>query len=77
MVAVSAFYASYFIAIFEVSLIFWGAILLYITPDKHVPLSLLNASAKANASNIERILTELNLSEKGVYLPPKPQKHRI
>jgi hypothetical protein len=67
----SAFYASSFLAILGVALTFWGAILLYITPTKHVPLDLLNAAAEANATNIERILTEYNLTQKGIYLPPK------
>ena len=71
IVAVSAFYASSFLAILGVAIIFWGAILLYVTPSKHVPLTLLNASAEAAAVNIERLILELNLTEKGVYLPPK------
>ena len=40
-----------------------------------MPLTLLNASAKAAAANIERLITELNLTEKGVYLPPKNLKN--
>jgi hypothetical protein len=38
---------------------------------KHVPLSLFNASADSVSGNIERVLIQLNLNEKGVYLPPK------
>jgi hypothetical protein len=71
LVALSVLNASSFLAIFGVSIAFWSAILLYITPTKHVPLTLLNASTDANASNIERLLIEHNLAEKGVYLPPK------
>ncbi|MGD0644627.1 MAG: hypothetical protein ABSA75_06955 [Candidatus Bathyarchaeia archaeon] len=74
IVAVSALYASSFLAILGVAIIFWGAILLYITPSKHVPLTLLNASAEPAAANIERLISELNLVEKGVYLPPKNLK---
>jgi hypothetical protein len=75
LVVVSAFYASSFLAILGVAIIFWGAILLYITPSKHVPLTLLNASAEAATANIERVISELNLSEKGIYLPPKNLKN--
>ena len=57
------------------AIIFWGVILLYITPSKHVPLTLFNASAEAAAANIERLILELNLSERGVYLPPKNLKN--
>jgi hypothetical protein len=74
-VIASAFYASSFLAILGVAIIFWGAILLYVTPSKHVPLTLLNASAEAATANIERQISELNLSEKGVYLPPKNLKN--
>jgi hypothetical protein len=70
-IAISAFNASSFLAILGTSMIFWGAILLYITPSKQVPLTFLNASALSNTSNIERILSEHNVAEKGVYLPPK------
>ena len=70
IVIVSKFYTSSFLAIFGLAIIFWGAILLYLTPSKHVPLTLLNASTKAAVSNIERVITELDLDQKGIYLPP-------
>jgi hypothetical protein len=70
LTTISAFYASSFLAILGVGIVFWGAILMYITPSKHVPLTLLNSSV-SNNGNIERILSELNLNEKGLYLPPK------
>lgn len=56
-------------------MIFFAAILLYITPVKHVPLAWLNASAETSADNLERVLTEMDLTEKGVYLPPKNLKN--
>jgi hypothetical protein len=71
LLVLSAFYVSSFIAILGTALIFWSALLLYITPSKHVPLTLLTASVESNASNIERILEEKKISEKGIYLPPK------
>lgn len=74
LVVLSAFYVSSYLAILGVAIVFWGAILLFITPSKHVPLTLLNVSADSSASNIERILSELNLTEKGVYLPPNRLK---
>jgi hypothetical protein len=75
IVAVSAFYASSFLAVLGMAIIFWGAILIYVTPSKQVPLTLLNVSAEAAVANIERLILELNLSEKGVYLPPKNLKN--
>ena len=58
-------------AILGIAMIFWGAILLYISPVKHVPIILLNAAVRSSANNIERILNEFRLTEKGIYLPPK------
>src|SRR5271169_4154677 len=74
LVIVSAFYVSSYLALVGTGIGFWAFILLYITPTKHVSLTLLNASANTNGSNIERILTEFDLTEKGVYLPPKNLK---
>ncbi len=74
LIVLSALNGSSFLAIFGVTIIFWGAIFLYFTPSKHVPLTVLNASAEAAADNIERLISEQNLSEKGVYLPPKNLK---
>jgi len=75
LIVLSSLNNSSYFAIFGVTIIFWGAILLYITPSKQVPLTWLNASAEANAANIERLILELNLTEKGIYLPPKNLKN--
>jgi hypothetical protein len=75
LTVISVVYLSSFLVILGIGIIFWGAILLYITPTRHVPLTLLNAIAAANANNTERILTELNMTEKGRYLPPKYLKN--
>lgn len=70
-IGVSAFYVSSYLAIIGVTFVFWGGVLLHIAPHKNVPFSFLLASNNANMSNIERILSELNFSQKGIYLPPK------
>ena len=75
LTVLSALNGSSFLAILGVAIIFWGAFLLYITPSMHVPLTLLNASAEAAVANIEWVISELNLTEKGVYLPPKNLKN--
>ncbi len=69
LIIISAFNSSSFAAILGVTLAFWGIILLYISPVKHVPLTMLNATY--DTSNIERLLTYMNITLKGVYLPPK------
>ena len=74
LLAVSAFYPSSSLAIVGTGIISLGAVLLYVTPVKHVPLTLLNASAEVAVANIERLISDLNLTERGIYLPPKDLK---
>lgn len=75
LIVISAFYTSSFLAILGACFTFWGVLLLYVTPTKHVPLTLLNATADANGSNIERILLDFESTEKGIYLPPQSLKN--
>lgn len=70
IVAFSAFHPSSNSSILGVATISIGALFLYITPVEHVPLTLLNASAEATVDNIERLISKLDLTERGVYLPP-------
>ena len=67
--AASTLFMSSFFATVGFSLIFWGAVLLYITPTGNDLLGLINAASEASSANIERILTEYNLSQQGLYLP--------
>lgn len=75
IVAVSAFVTSLVLVIMGLGLAFWGALFLYATPSKHVPLELLNATTISNLTNIEKIITACKTSGKGVYLPPKYLKN--
>lgn len=68
---ISAFYISSFLAILGITLIFWGAILLYLTPTKQVPLELVMAAAEPSTQNIQRIIEQYRLSQQAIYLPPK------
>ncbi len=74
LVIISAFYPLSALAIIGMIVISLGAIFLYITPVKHVPLTLLNSSTEAAVANIERLITELNLTQRGVYYPPKKMR---
>lgn len=68
---VSALSASPTLAFIGLGLTFWGAILLFITPTKHVKLELLNATAHSTIPNIEKVIANAKLNGKGIYLPPK------
>ncbi len=74
LVIISMFYVSSIIAILGVALFLGGAILLYVTPTRQVPIAMFNAEAEVSASNIERIITESGVSLLGIYLPPRNLK---
>ena len=67
----SAFYASYVAAFIGLGLAFWGALLLFLRPTKHVRLELLTATASSSLMNTERLLASNGSKARGVYLPPK------
>jgi hypothetical protein len=71
---ISTFSTSYELAFIGLGLTFWGALLLYLTPTKHVRLELLTASASSSLINIEKTLTNTQFHGKGIYLPPKRLK---
>ena len=66
--AVSAMYFSSFLAIIGFSLLFWGAILLYLIPIKSNCDILVSAAAQPASENIERFLSQNNLTQNGIYL---------
>jgi hypothetical protein len=70
LIIISVFNGSSLLAILGLGIIFWLTIFQYIKPSKLIPLDLLSVSTIALATNIERVLTQSNLSEKGRYLPP-------
>jgi hypothetical protein len=67
----SAFYASYVAAFIGLGLAFWGALLLFLKPTKHIRLELLTATASSLLMNTERLLASNGSTARGVYLPPK------
>ncbi len=71
LVVLSSIYVSSYLAIFGSALIFWSIILFYITPSRHVPLGFLDDLSSTLSDNIERLLTEFDLTAKGIYLPPR------
>ena len=69
--AVSIIYESTLLAFIGLSLTFWGPLLLYINPEKHVKLTLLDSTVIPSIANLDQILTELKYQGKPIYLPPK------
>ena len=67
----SVIFVSSILAFIGLGLLFWGAILLYVTPEEYVKSSLLNAVTMTLLANVEKILEDGNYKGKAVYLPPK------
>jgi len=59
------------LAFIGLGLIFWGAILFYIRPEKYVKETVFVKTTLSSLVNLEQMLTELGYQRKGVYLPPK------
>lgn len=74
LIAISIFYNASILAILGTAFLFWGVILFYLTTSKHIPLTYLDFLTIGSPDTVERILSEFNLTEKGIYLPPKNLK---
>ena len=68
--AFSINYASSILAFIGLSLVFWGGLLLYISPSNYVKSELLT-SILSSVMNIDKVIKEKKLEGKGIYLPPK------
>ncbi len=74
LIIASAFSYSSYLAILGTAVIFWGALLFYITPAKHLPLKFAESLAESNNQNVERLLSDFGSTQKGIYLPPDALK---
>jgi hypothetical protein len=69
--AFSINYNSSILAFIGLSLVFWGALLFYIRPDRYVKETLLNKATLPLLTSLDQAIIELGYKGKGVYLPPK------
>ncbi|MHA1711245.1 MAG: hypothetical protein ACTSUS_04170 [Candidatus Freyarchaeota archaeon] len=67
----SIVYESSTLAFIGLGLTFWGVLLLFVKPVKYVKSKLLDSSAISSLAAIDRIITDLNHEEKGIYLPAR------
>jgi len=67
----SVIYVSQILALIGLSLVFWGALLLYIQPEEYTRKALLDATALTSLATLNQIMQELNYKGKAIYLPPK------
>ena len=66
---VSFISSSYFLAFAGSSLIFWGAIILFITPANYIKSDLLLPSAASAIENVSKIIEKMDYQGKAVYIP--------
>jgi len=58
-------------------LTFWGAVLLFVRPQKYVRSDLMNSTALSSVKAVDRFIVRLGYTEKGVYLPTGSQDGAI
>ena len=68
---ISTIYSSTILALIGLGLSFWGILFLYAKPVQYMKASLIDSTAIASLTTIDRVLNELNYQGKGVYLPPR------
>ena len=71
--AVSIFVESQILALIGLGLIFWGALLMFLSPVRHVEASLLYSASIATYSTVDRIIAEFEYKGKGYHLPSFPK----
>jgi len=69
--ALSIHSTSTILAFIGLGLVFWGAILYYIRPEKYVKETLLASTILPSLADLNQIITELGYKGKAVYLPPR------
>jgi len=69
--AVSIICESTILAFIGLGLTFWGALSLYISPEKYVKQTILDSTTIPSLTNLNQILSELKYQGKPIYLPPK------
>jgi hypothetical protein len=57
-------------AFIGLGLVFWSAVLLYIQPEEHVKMILLEKTVLPSLANLDHMIEELGYRGKGIFLPP-------
>lgn len=63
------------LALIGLGLVFWGALFLYIEPQKYVQARILHSSTESPLQTLSQLTTALNYSGKAIYLPPRYFPH--
>ena len=69
----SLFAESQVLALIGLGLIFWGALLMFLSPVRHVEASLLYSASIASYSTVDRIIADFKYKGKGYHIPSYPK----
>jgi hypothetical protein len=69
--ALSINFNSSILAFIGLGLVFWGAVLFYVRPNKYVKEILFRKTTEPSLVSLDNIITKLGYKGKAVYLPPK------
>ena len=62
-------FTSTVLAFIGLGLAFWGALLMFIRPRHYVRSDLMDSTALSSLTSIDRLITSLGYTQKGIYLP--------
>jgi hypothetical protein len=71
--ATSVYANSQVLAFIGLGLTLWGVLFFFVRPVRYVESSLLDSTALATYSTMDRIIEDLNYGGKGYYIPPYPK----
>ena len=69
----SLFAESQVLALIGLGLIFWGALLMFLSPVRHVEASLLYSASLSSYSTVDRIIADFEYKGKGYHIPSYPK----
>ncbi len=72
-IAASVFVESQVLALIGLGLIFWGALLMFLSPVRHVEASLLYSSSNAFYTTVDRMIDDFNYKGKAYHIPSYPK----
>jgi hypothetical protein len=72
-IAASVYVESQILALIGLGLLFWGALLMFLSPTRHVDARLLYSTSIASYSTVDRIIADFNYKGKGYHLSSYPQ----
>jgi hypothetical protein len=72
-ITASLFVESQVLALIGLGLIFWGALLMFLSPVRQVEASLLYSASIASYSTVDRIISDFQYKGKGYHIPAYPK----